>query len=494
MRLRVIQKRCQGHNRCHALAPELFEPDEYGSSRAVNDGVVPAELEGKGELAFNNCPEFAIERIDEGDGRADMQPPPRANREQQPAVKTAEAVRDWSSDCDIFHPSYIRDPVPIWRALRVRCPISRTERWGGSWLSTRYADVRAMVHMVPELSSRDPLVMAPPEELFAEGGEYGLNTPPITSDPPDHLPMRRLILPFFTPKAVAQHRVFTTELCHRLIDSFEREGWCDAAADYARQIPPRVIAHMLGVDLGRADQFVEWARGVLEIELAQPEERLESRTAIRQFFAELVAERRQRPGDDLISAILAQQIDGERVPDHRVVGICYLLLVAGIDTTWSAISAAFWHLGTHSEHRRRLARQPELVSTATEELLRVYAPVTMARVATEEVTMGEVTFQPGDKVLLNFPAANLDPEAFEYAEEVVLDREHNRHIAFGLGIHRCAGANLARMEMNVALRAWFERIPEFEVQDPDAVAWSGGQVRGPRTVPVRWDVKDSVCR
>jgi cytochrome P450 len=119
-------------------------------------------------------------------------------------------------------------------------------------------------------------------------------------------------------------------------------------------------------------------------------------------------------------------------------------------------------------------------------MLRVYAPVTMARQVTEEVHTGGVTFKPGDKVLMNFPAANLDPEAFEDADKVILDREKNRHIAFGIGPHRCAGSNLARMEMDVALRVWFERIPEFELVDPGAVTWAGGQVRGPRHLPFRF--------
>ena len=121
-----------------------------------------------------------------------------------------------------------------------------------------------------------------------------------------------------------------------------------------------------------------------------------------------------------------------------------------------------------------------------EELLRFYAPVTMGCIVTEPVELDGAEMQEGDRVLLNFPGANRDPEAFERADEVVLDRERNRHMAFGLGIHRCAGSNLARMEMQVALRTWFERIGEFELVDPDAVTWAGGQVRGPRSVPVRF--------
>ena len=121
-----------------------------------------------------------------------------------------------------------------------------------------------------------------------------------------------------------------------------------------------------------------------------------------------------------------------------------------------------------------------------EELLRFYSPVTMGRIATEPVEIDGARIGEGDRVLLNFPGANRDPEAFERADEVVLDRERNRHVAFGLGIHRCAGSNLARMEMQVALRTWFDRIGEFELEDADAVTWAGGQVRGPRRVPVRF--------
>jgi len=395
-----------------------------------------------------------------------------------------QPVDDWTTDYDIFDPDYVRDPVPVWSELRDRCPIAHSERWGGSWLPTRYEDVQALVRMVPALSSSDPLVVPPPPEMMEEIQHYGANSPPITSDPPEQMPFKRLILPFFSPRSTAAQRPFTESLAHELIDRFADEGRCDAAAQYAQQIPPRVIAHILGIDPGRADDFVEWVRGALELGLTRPALRMKYRRIIRGFFAELVAERKAHPGEDVVSILLAAEVDGEPVPDHVVVGMCNLLLIAGIDTTWSSIGSALWHFATHPEDRRRMAAQPELWPTAIEELLRFYAPVTMARKVTEPVTIGGVTFQPGDKVLLNFPGANRDPEVFARADEVVLDRERNRHIAFGVGIHRCAGSNLARMEMDVALRAWFARIPEFELTDPEKVTWAGGQVRGPRQVPV----------
>jgi cytochrome P450 len=164
-----------------------------------------------------------------------------------------------------------------------------------------------------------------------------------------------------------------------------------------------------------------------------------------------------------------------------------LLLIAGIDTTWSAIGASLWHLAKTPADRERLAAEPSLMATATEELLRVYAPVTMARLVKQDMHWRGVDMKADDWVLLSFPSANRDPERFERADEVVLDREENSHVAFGLGIHRCVGSHLARMELRVALEVWMERFPTFSLAhpDPDAVQWSLGQVRGPRHLPLR---------
>jgi cytochrome P450 len=160
-------------------------------------------------------------------------------------------------------------------------------------------------------------------------------------------------------------------------------------------------------------------------------------------------------------------------------------LIAGIDTTWSAIGASLWHLARNDDDRRRLADQPELLPTAMEELLRAYGPVTMARLVKQDMPWRGVDMKADDWVLLSFPAANRDPAQFERADEVVIDRRVNRHVAFGLGIHRCVGSHLARMELRVALEVWMQRVPEFTLTDPGQVRWAAGQVRGPRTVPVR---------
>jgi len=393
-------------------------------------------------------------------------------------------VSDVTTDYDMFDADYLRDPFTAWAEMRDRCPIAHTDRYGGSWLPTKYDDLQAMAKMVPELSSKSPIVIDLPEALV-KGDSTGYNAAaPITADPPEQNWTRRALLPHFTPKGIAAETEYTKRLCHELIDGFIENGSCDAAVDYAQQIPPRVIAKKLGVDASMVDDFIEWVRGVLELGLQQPELRAKYRDIIRDFFAAEVADRRANPKDDLITALCQTEHEGGFLPDEVVIGMCNLQLVAGIDTTWSSIGSALWHLASHDDDRRRLVNEPDLWNTAVEELLRFYAPVTMARNAAEDVQYGGVEFKKGDKILMNFPGANHDPDHFEDAHEVQLDRQRNRHVAFGIGIHRCAGSNLARMEMEVALKTWMERIPEFTLSDPDAVTWAGGQVRGPRILPV----------
>ena len=393
-------------------------------------------------------------------------------------------VSDVTTDYDMFDPDYLRDPFSAWAEMRDGCPIAHTDRYGGSWLPTKYDDLQALAKMVPELSSKSPIVIDMPEALVKDDATGYNAASPISADPPEQSWTRRALLPHFTPKGIGADHEYTKQLCHELIDGFIEDGKCDAAIDYAQQIPPRVIAKKLGVDEGMVDDFIEWVRGVLELGLQQPELRAKYRDIIRDYFAAEVADRRANPKDDLITALCQTEHEGELLPDGVVIGMCNLQLVAGIDTTWSSIGSALWHFAGHEDDRRLMVAEPELWDTAVEELLRFYAPVTMARNAAEDVEYGGVEFKKGDKILMNFPGANHDPDHFEDAHEVHLDRQRNRHVAFGIGIHRCAGSNLARMEMEVALKTWFERIPEFTLSDPDAVTWAGGQVRGPRIVPV----------
>ncbi len=390
-----------------------------------------------------------------------------------------EPVTDWSTDFDVLDEGYVEDPYGIWDTLRATCPVATTDRRGRALLPTRYADVTAVAHDTATFSSTDVGVITVDDDYEGDPLPYGL--PPITVDPPIHTWTRRLLLPWFSHRRVEEYEVLTRKVCGALLDAILTSDRADAAADYAQQIPVRVISHILGVPEEMSDTFTGWVRDSLEF-ADDKERRQRGNFGIGNFLWEKLLERKESPGDDLMSDLLAARVDGEPVEDGIVLGMAMLCLIAGIDTTWSAIGASLWHLATHDEDRERLLAEPELMPTAVEEFLRAYAPVTMARVAMADAEVGGCPVRAGDKVLLSFPAANRDPAAFERADEVLLDRQANRHVAFGSGIHRCAGSNLARMELRVAIEEWLARIPSFHVDGP--VTWAGGQVRGPRSIPV----------
>jgi cytochrome P450 len=395
-------------------------------------------------------------------------------------------VADWATDFDHTDPQWVADPYPIWDGLRARCPVAHSDRYGGTWLPVRHEDVAAVAYDTEHFTSRSVVVseLRPgPDDLPAP---IGL-APPITSDPPFHAMARRLLLPAFSPKRIAALEPFTRELCGELLDALAGERELDAAVDYAQHIPLRVIVRMLGFPQEDADLFRRFIRLVLEDVDQSAEERqaLVDDGEIDDYMNARIAEHQANPQDDLTTFLLDAELDGNKLAPDHVRGTMVLLMIAGIDTTWSAIGASLWHLAQNPADRRRLAAEPDLMATAVEEFLRAYAPVTMARLVAQDFDFQGRPMREGDWLLLPFPAANRDPEFFPDADKVQIDRAENRHAAFGLGIHRCIGSNLARMELRVALEEWVKRYPDFELADPTKVTWSAGQVRGPRSIPVR---------
>jgi cytochrome P450 len=391
-------------------------------------------------------------------------------------------VEDWATDFSHLEPEWAADPYPILDDLRERCPIAHTDRFGGGWLPTRYEDVAAVAYDTENFTSRSIIMsnFRPPKEIEPIG-----TAPPISSDPPFHHDARKLLLPAFTKTNVAKLEPATREFCHSLIDSFEGKDVVDAAHDYAQHIPMRVIAHMLGFPLEDGPHFAEFVENALEGVNLPPEERIAKMTKLGEYILGQIQDHLANPRDDLTTYLLNAEMNGQKLDPFVVTGAIALLLIAGIDTTWSAIGASLWHLAKTPADRKRLAAEPELLPTAMEEFLRAFGPVTMARLVKHDMNWKGVDMKAEDWVLLSFPSANRDPEQFERADEIVIDREVNKHAAFGLGIHRCVGSHLARMELRVALEVWMERVPEFSLEDETAVTWAAGQVRGPRTLPLR---------
>jgi cytochrome P450 len=391
-------------------------------------------------------------------------------------------VSDWATDFSHLEPEWAADPYPIQNDLRGRCPIAHTGRFGGAWLPTRYDDVAAVAYDTERFSSRSIILsnFRPPRELAPVGG-----SPPISSDPPFHQHARKVLLPAFTKTAISRQEPATRALCDSLIDEFAGQDVVDAARDYAQHIPVRVIAGMLGFPPADGPRFREFVEDLLEGINLPPDERIERVSRLFDYLLAQVNDHLANPREDLTSYLLNAELHGRKLDPSHVVGTMALLLIAGIDTTWSAIGASLWHLAKNPGDLSRLVADPGLLPTAIEEFLRAYAPVTMARLVKQDMHWHGVDMKADDWILLSFPAANRDPAQFDRAGEVVIDREVNRHAAFGLGIHRCLGSHLARMELRTALEVWLERIPEFSLEDPSAVRWSAGQIRGPRTLPLR---------
>ncbi len=398
--------------------------------------------------------------------------------------KANPPVEDFATDFDHTDSKWVQDPYPIWEDLRERCPVAHTERYGGAWLPTRHADVSAIAHDTEHFTSRT-VVMGngrPGEEALP--APIGV-APPITSDPPFHAQARRLMQPAFAPKQIDLLEPFARELCARLLDPFVGTGAIDAGEDYAEHIPTLVIAKMLGFPQEDEELFREFVHVILEGIDAPVEERMEAFAPIEEYFTARINEHIENPQDDLTTYLLNAELGGQPLEPQHVFGTMVLLIVAGIDTTWSAIGSSIWHLAQHPEEVARLKADPELLPIAIEEFLRAYAPVTMARLVKDDMDFNGCPMKADDWILLSFPSANRDPEFFEDADKVIIDRAVNRHAAFGLGIHRCLGSNLARMEMRVALEEFLKRFDTFSLADPDAVTWSQGQVRGPRHLPIK---------
>jgi cytochrome P450 len=388
----------------------------------------------------------------------------------------AKPVTDWVNDWDWLDPAWGPDAIEIFNSVRERCPVAMTERYGRAFMPVTMEAVAAIANDTENFSSVWVSVALPDAKRRP--------APPITSDPPEHHGHRRLLLPSFSPKRIAPMEDDLRQYCRRLIEAIGDGGSADAAAQYSQHIPVHAISQMIGVPEEDADLFRDWIYRQFQLAPRDNEIREQVATEMWAYVGALLEQRAEEPRDDLASLVTHAELDGQPVPRELQIGYINLLIFAGIDTTWSAIGSCLWHLARTPQDRRRLVAEPALMPTAIEELLRAYAPVTMAREVVKETQINGCTFKPGQMVMLSFPAANRDPEMFPDAGKVVLDRKENRHAAFGLGIHRCIGSNLARMELTVAVETFLRRIPEFDLDG--AVTWSEGTVRGPRRLPLRF--------
>ncbi|MBO0732620.1 MAG: cytochrome P450, partial [Acidimicrobiaceae bacterium] len=255
-----------------------------------------------------------------------------------------------------------------------------------------------------------------------------------------HTRFRQLLLPFFSPLRTAKLEPFTRQVAASLVEDMARDGKADAADRLAKPLSIAVVAQIMGVAPEDRERFSEWIAAIVEGGATGPETAAQAGADIYAYFVDLLEARRHDPRDDLLTFLLQTQVDGEPTTDQERLGCSILLLIAGIDTTWATLSSSLWYLAQDPEARHRMVADEDGIYPAVEELLRVFAPTSVARYTLTDTTVNGQPIAAEQPVLLPFPSANRDPEAFEDPDRVVLDRTPNRHLAFGSGIHRCLGA------------------------------------------------------
>lgn len=400
-----------------------------------------------------------------------------AEQSGRPAGDPSAADPTTVTEFDMYDQAQMQDPHARYAELRSGCPVSRSTRDGGYWVVTRHRDVVEATQDTATFSSKYCLI---PRDQF--GPEFE-ERPPITLDPPAHTAFRRLLLPGFTNQQIGRWEPTVREVVRRTLDALEGREAADASEDFAKKIPLGVICAMLGVPPSIEPRFTEWTHALVGSN--DPERMLAAAADIGGFLNEQVEEHLKSHQDDLITVLLNSEIEGEQLSRPELLGALVLILVAGLDTTWAALGSSLIHLARHPEDRRRLIDDPALIPTAVEELLRFYAPVALARVTTKDTELGGVRIDQDEMVLLSWPSANRDPEAFADADRVVLDRSPNPHLAFGRGHHRCLGSALARLELRIALEEWLRAFPDYDLVAPEAITYTTGHVWGPREIQVR---------
>lgn len=302
---------------------------------------------------------------------------------------------------------------------------------------------------------------------------------PLQIDPPDHVKFRRLLDPLFSPKEVAKLEPEVRRLVNELIDGFEAAGEVELSDQFAIPLPCTVFLALLGLPIEDLDLFLRFKDSIIRPVGDTPEAAKAVQSAAGQeiyaYFQKVVDARRVEPRDDLISGFVEAEVDGHRLSDNDILDICYLFLLAGLDTVTASLTCAVAYLAAHPDRRDAISADLSLVPAAVEELLRWETPVPgVPRVAMTDVEIGGEQVREGDSVMCLLGAANIDASEFPDPDVVDLERPGNRHLAFGGGVHRCLGSHLARLEMRVALEELHRRLPDYALKEGETPRYTSG--------------------
>lgn len=380
----------------------------------------------------------------------------------------------------------IAEPQPMYKALRESTPVFRAPL---AVVLSRLADIEMALKRTDLFSSNMDAV------------DLGNLRPliPLQIDPPEHAKYRRILDPLFTPREMARREPHVTALVNEMIDRFAGRGECDFHAEFAVPLPCTVFLQLLGLPLDDLDRFLEWKDGVIRPAGSTGyDDRHEASAAVAQqiydYFDRAIDDHIANPRDDVLSAMIAANVKGLEGPAgqplsrEELLDICFLFLIAGLDTVTDSLDCFFVYLARHPDHRRQLIEQPDVLPHAVEELLRWETPVPgVARVAMQDVEVGGCPIRKGERVSPLLGAANTDPAEFPDPERVDFTRNPNRHRAFGGGPHRCLGSHLARMELRVALREFHRRIPAYDIKPGTQLVYTAA-LRSVESLPLTFPV------
>jgi cytochrome P450 len=384
---------------------------------------------------------------------------------------------------DPFDYEFHEDPYPTYRALRERAPVYRNEEIG-FWALSRHADVVA--------GFKDHERLCNSGGISLEMGDLGQDMSAVLSflgmDPPRHTRMRGLVSRGFTPRRVAELEPRVRAIATSYIDRFVARGQCDFVADFAGRLPMDVVSEMMGVPESDRDELRAWADTVLHREegvRGVPPEGIAASLKLLQYFVQLIAERRKRPASDLASALLQVEVEGDRLEDKDIIGFCYLMIIAGNETTTKLLANALYWLEKHPAARADVTANPALVPAWVEETLRFdNSTQLMARTATRDFELHGEKLRRGDKLLLLIGSANRDERVFPSPDAFDLHRDTSESLAFGKGIHFCLGAALARLEGRVSLEEVMRRLPDYRVDPSGVQRVHSTNVRGFSALPI----------
>jgi cytochrome P450 len=387
---------------------------------------------------------------------------------------------DWvTHHFDHLAPELARDLHPVLARARGLCPVARSDAYDdGFWVLTRYDDILRVA-----------------QDWKAFSSELGITVPyrpapsatrslPVGVDPPVQREFKRLVNVHFTPAKVAPWEAPTRELVNRLIDRFAERGRCDFIAEFARPLPGLAFfdlaLHAPAEDL---DQVNEWAT------LASLADKPESRDAVRNlagWIARFIDQRRQDgPRGDVVDAVMRAEIEGRPITRQEIIGTISLLIMGGLETTAGVLGAAMLRFCAHPEIPSQLRERPDLIPQAVEELLRLDGSfICIGRTARHDTEIDGRQVKSGERVLMYWASANRDEAEFPAPDTFDLERERNRHIAFGAGPHRCVGSNLARMNLRVALTEVLRRLHDIKLAPGADITFHSTFNRAPLSVPI----------